>query len=141
MGTVLHRVGQIIGGILAIGGGLGIRFLRAFVEESYGFPEGTPIPIPLVLDGGAYLLIGGGGLLAIYAVLGLLYTIIRSGGDEDQPRQPPEQQPRQPQQGQQPAQGQPRQTGQRQRPRSQEGQPRGQPQQGRQPVDDDRDRR
>jgi len=146
MGTTLHRIGLIIGGGITAGTGYGVQLMKATAQETLGFSDSMPITIPMFLDGATYLLYGAGGLIALAGILGLVYGLLKSivGGSDTQgppaPQQPREVQQTRPQ-GQQPAQDQPRQTEPRQPARSQEGQRGTSPQQGRQPVDEDRDRR
>lgn len=146
MGKTLHRLGLIIGGGITAGAGYGVQLMKSAAQDALGFSDAMPVTIPMLLDGATYLLYGAGGLIAVAGILGLVYGLLKSivGGSDtqeppapQQPRQPQPQQPRQGQpQDQQPGRGQPRQ-----QPRSDEGQPGRQPRKGRQPVDDDRDRR
>ncbi len=136
MGTTLHRIGLIIGGAITAGAGYGVQLMKTTAQGTFGFSGAMPITIPMLLDGATYLLYGAGGLIALAGVLGLIYGLLKAiigGSDTQEPPAP--QQSRENRQGQ-PPQGQPRQ-----QPRSQGGQPGRQPRQGRQPVEEDRDRR
>lgn len=130
MGTISHRLGQIIGGGIVAGAGYGLTFLNTAAQTYFQFMESLPINIPTLLTYSSWALYGLGGLMAGWGVIGLLYTGIHhllTGSEDKQPgHERPQQQPRSRQGKQQQAtdQSRRRQQGQkRQPPRDQRDEP------------------